>query len=370
LEKKVFYKVPEDAWMFRKASAERVAGDKKWTPDEEAVRQWCIQELIRTYGVRIDRIKVECQVKVARERRPNRVDVVVLRDGHPYVVVECKARCIKKLDDALQQAMNYAVLPDMQATFAVATNGDAWLVRRCVNTDWVPVADLPQYRECQGSAEWRLILLAVQDLSPILFWLDRLVPAKQASCYFSALQRLFYGSNEITAATDHNLLRAADRVLRVLARLDNHAGYTGGKMGEACKFLNGFWASRGIETDFGGGNVWEMAHGGYAELSALVENSAGTAPLDTSLMRVLLSLFGYLNGVKALKRVQYAEVSDSVQREIRSYLNLALIVRFDAELPDPLDKICVGDIHTVCESSWMQIAKEPNLWSLIRSAKR
>lgn len=362
-----FYTVPEDAWMFRQTSKERVAGDKKWTPDEEAVRQWCIQELIRTYGVRIDRIKIECKVKVARERRPNRADVVVLRDGHPYVLVECKARSIKKLDDALQQAMNYAVLPDMQATFAVATNGDAWLVRRRVNTDWVPVADLPQFREGNDSVEWRLILLAVQDLSPILFWLDRPVPAKQAPCYFSALQRLFYGSNEITAATDHNLLRAADRLLRVLAQLDNHAGYTGGKMGEACKFLNVFWASRGIKTEFGGGNVWEMAHCGCAEFSALVENSVGTASLDAALLRVILSLFAYLNAIKARSRVRYEDVTDCVLREIRAYLNMALIMRFNAALPDPIDESCVGDIHAICKPAWLRFTKDLNgfSWALL-----
>lgn len=364
MEKKTFYKISEDVWMFRKAAAERDASDKKWTPHEEAVRQWCIQELIRTYGVRIDRIEVERQVKVARERRPNRADVVVLRDGHPHIIVECKARSIKKLDDALQQAMNYASLPDMPATFAVATNGDGWLVRRRVNNDWIPVADLPQYREGKGSVEWRLILMAVQGLSPILFWLDQTVPAKQVPCYFSVLQRFFLDRNEITVATDHNLLWAADNLLRVLANVHDHPNYIGGKMTEACKGLNSYWTDHGIKSDFGGGDLWEMAHYGYAELSALVEDNAGTAPLETALLRVILSLLEYLNGIKAPKRVKYGEVSDNVQREIRSYLNLALVIRFNAELPDPLDKIRVGDIYNACKSSWQKIAKELNGWSL------
>ena len=360
----VFYKVPEAAWLFRKAAEARIAGGRKWSSQEEFVRQWCIQELIRTYGVRIDRIEVERLVKVARERQPHRADVVVLRDGHPHIVVECKARSIKKLDDALQQAMNYASLPDMQATFAVATNGDKWLVRRRVNSDWVPVSDLPQYREGQRNAEWRLILLAVQGLSPILYWLDRTVPAKQAPSYFSALQQFFYCDNEITAATDHNLLRAADNLLRILSDVHIHSGYSGGKMAEAFKGLNSYWTDHGIESDFGGGDLWEMTHCGYAELSALVEDNACTAPLETALLRVILSLLAYLNGIKAPKRVKYGDFSGSFQREIRSYVNLALVIRFNAELPDPLDKICVGDIHAVCESSWQKIAKELHGWSL------
>jgi len=361
-----FYTVPEDAWLFRNAAVERGSNDKNWTPHEEFVRQWCIQELIRVYGVRIDHVEIERPVKVARERRPHRADVVVLRDGKPHIVVECKARSVKKLEDALQQAMNYASLPDMQATFAVATNGDAWLVRRRVNHDWVPVADLPQYREGKGSAEWRLILLAVQELSPILFWLDRPVPAKQAPSYFSALQCFFYGNNEITVATDHNLLRAADRLLRVLALLNNHSSYTGGKMGEACKFLNDFWASRWVEADFGGGDLWEMAHYGHAELAALVEDSAGTAPLDSAFLRVLLSLLAYLNGIRMPKGARYADVPESLQREIRAYVNMSLVIRFDATPPDPIDKVGIGDLQAMCEPAWLRFEKEVTGWFPIR----
>jgi len=94
-----YYEVPESAWMFRDASAARPSTDAKWSPAEESVRQWCLYELIRTYGVRIDCLEVERQVKVARERKPHRADIVVLRDGQPYVVIECKSRRIKTLDD-------------------------------------------------------------------------------------------------------------------------------------------------------------------------------------------------------------------------------------------------------------------------------
>jgi len=179
------------------------------------------------------------------------------------------------------------------------------------------------------------------------------------------LHRFFHERNEITAATDYDLLRASDNLLRVLFDIEKHSGYTAGKMVEACKSLNRYCTSHGIESDFGGGDLWEMAHYGYAELSAFVEDNAGTAPLETALLRVILSLLEYLNSVRALKRVKYVDVSDSVQREIRSYVNLALVVRFDAELPDSLDKMCVGDVHNMCESTWQKIAKGANAWSLL-----
>lgn len=42
-----YYEVPESAWMFRDAAAARPYTDAKWSPAEESVRQWCLQELIQ-----------------------------------------------------------------------------------------------------------------------------------------------------------------------------------------------------------------------------------------------------------------------------------------------------------------------------------
>lgn len=360
MEKKTFYMVSEDAWMFNKAAKDRGIGDKKWTAQEEFVRQWCIQELIRTCGVRIDCIEIERPVKVARERRPNRADIVVLRDGTPYIVVECKARSIKKLDDAMQQAMNYAILPDMQAAFAVATNGDDWRVCLRYKNDWIPVADLPDCRAGSVTVEWRLLHMAIDDLSPILFWLDKPVPTRYAANYFAALQRFFHCRNEITDSNNHNLLLVADNLLSLLANVNNHPNYTGDKMIKACKGLNNYWSDHGITTDFGVDEIWQTAHYGYAELSALVKDNATIPSLDNSLLRVFLSLFGYLNSIKTPKRVCYEDVPDNVQREIRSYLDLLLAIRFDATLPDPLDKTGLGDIYDLCEPAWQNFLKKAN----------
>ncbi len=74
-----YYTIPESAWLFQSQISQRRTEDKKWSNPEEAVRQWCVHELIRAYGVRIDSIEIERLVKVARERRPNRIDVVVLK---------------------------------------------------------------------------------------------------------------------------------------------------------------------------------------------------------------------------------------------------------------------------------------------------
>jgi hypothetical protein len=356
---KTFYEVPENAWVFRNATEARVADDQKWTPHEEVVRQWCIQELIRAYGVRIDCVEIERHVKVARERRPNRADVVVLRDGKPYIVVECKARSIKKLDDAIQQAMNYALLPDMQAAFAVATNGDAWLVRRRVNNDWIPVVDLPSFREGCSCVEWQHVFSAAQDLAPILFWLDRTVPAKEARCYFSVLQEFFSGGNEVTRATSHELLFAADNLLRVISHLDADPDYLKGKMLTSCSKINCFLKVRGIEAHFGGeGDMWELAFYAYAELADIVTNNVSIRSLETSLLRVILALLEYLKRVRPSGQIRYSDVFESIQRELRTYINLALIIRFDAALPDPLETTSVTDIRSMCGASWEEKVRE------------
>jgi hypothetical protein len=162
-----FYTVPEDAWLFR-TSVPSPDSDGQRSPCEEAVRQWCLHELIRGYGVRVSCLEIERRVKVARERRPHRANIVVLRDGRPYVVVECKAREVKGLDSAADQAQTYASLADMQCTYAVATNGHEWRVHRIVDGAWLPVADLPSFADGREAIEWRSRSLTIISKAPMI----------------------------------------------------------------------------------------------------------------------------------------------------------------------------------------------------------
>ena len=352
-----YYDIPESAWLFRDQSGRRRNEDAKWTPDEESVRQWCLHELIRTYGVRADCLEVERQVKVARERKPNRADIVVLRDGHPYVVIECKSRKIKTLDDAMQQAQNYASLPDMNATFAVATNGDQWLVQRRIDHDWAPVMDLPDFRHGRETADWLQILTTVNTLSPVLFWLGKTVPVKNAPAYFTALQELFAGDTEMTISTDCNLFRAADNLLRVLVSMSEYSGYTHGKLADACKGLNAFWADRSTDLDIDSGDFWKMVHDANACVSLYLQDGKHPEIIDLAAMRLISALLAYLSGLKPSRRIRYTDVTDTVQREVRNYINLSLITRFNAALPDPLDQTSLNDIHTICKPFWENFIK-------------
>lgn len=349
-----FYEVPSWAWLI--LSPRRELADWSALPEEQ-VRQWCIYEVLRSYGVCICDIKVEYSVRVARERKPHRVDILVLRNAKPYIVIECKARGEKDHETAMAQAINYASLPDVNAEFAVYTNGDAWWVRRCVHGQWVAVPDIPTFYDQKVDGDWRDILLAVGCLSPVLFWLDEVVPAKTASRYFGALQEFFRAENEVTAGTDRKLLWTADHVLRVLDDVTRHLNYTGGKMSHACDGLNKYWQERGVEPSFGGGVLWEMAHHTWADLSNLLDGSRDTVSLDYQIMRVIQSLLSYLNGMKG-RRVRYQDVGSPVQSEVRAYIDLALTVRFNSRLPDIQDKIQVGDVRDSCRPAWENYLKK------------
>ena len=154
-----FYEIPEDAWLFRQAAQGRGETDRRWRTPEERIRQWCLHELIRAYGVSVCDLQIERPIRVARERRSHRADIVVLRAGKPLVVVECKSARVKNLDAAMKQATNYADLSDVRATFAAGTNGTKWFVKRRIGDLWVEVADIPDFRVAAGPTDWSRILL-------------------------------------------------------------------------------------------------------------------------------------------------------------------------------------------------------------------
>lgn len=347
-----FYEIPKDAWLFRSAAEKRGPADRRWTEAEEHVRQWCLHELIRAYGVSVRDLEIERPIRVARERHPHRADIVVSQAGKPYIVVECKSVRVKNLAAAMHQATNYASQSDVRATFAACTNGTTWLVRRRIGDEWIAVSDIPDLRIPQANSEWRKILFAVTYLTPLLHWLDGPVPARHAAKYFGAMQVFLHAQNELTEATDRKLLWAADNLLRVLSDVTDDPGYTDGKMAAACDGLNQFWLARGVTAHFGGGALWIMAHDAYAELSMHLEDERKQATVDLAVMRLILSLLAYLNGLHSMRSVRYEDVTDDVQREVRAYIDMALILRFNAGLPDTLDKMSVRDIQDSCQPAW------------------
>ena len=97
-----FYSPPRAAYLFAsKLSAQGGANER-----EEPVRQWCAFELMRAYGIMIVDLSFEEEVRVGS--KIYRIDILVRRNGLPWIVVECKEPKHKKHDEGLDQAVSYA----------------------------------------------------------------------------------------------------------------------------------------------------------------------------------------------------------------------------------------------------------------------
>ena len=177
---KPYYDIQPEAYLF---------GKKEEKP-EEKVRQWALFELLSTYGVSINNIKIEGRVRVGT--RTHRADIVILRDGFPEVIIECKKRKDKKLEKGMDQALSYADANQVRAKFAIYTNGDIWRVKRKIGREWVDIPDLPKTIGSEIEVRIDELISSINDFMPALYWLNRSVPAGSAKMYFNCLQRLFH----------------------------------------------------------------------------------------------------------------------------------------------------------------------------------
>jgi hypothetical protein len=130
------------------------------------------------------------------------------------------------------------------------------------------------------------------------------------------------------------------------------SGYSHGKLADACKGLNAFWADRSTDLEIDSGDFWKMVHDANAYVSLYLQGIKHPELIDLAAMRLISALLAYLSGLKSSRRIRYTDVTDTVQREVRNYINLSLITRFNADLPDPLDKISVKDIRNLCQPLW------------------
>src|SRR5688572_15250863 len=97
-----FYDIPASAHLFSGA----VNGSDQRKAPEEAIRQWCAFELIRAYALPVRDMICEQPVKVGSKQY--RIDILVKRNGFPWVVVECKEPDYTRHDHAIAQAISYA----------------------------------------------------------------------------------------------------------------------------------------------------------------------------------------------------------------------------------------------------------------------
>lgn len=99
---------------------------KQWVvlQPEEEVRQQMVQYLIQEKNVPSSRIGVEKEIRFNKMRK--RFDVVVFdREGHPFILCECKAPSVPLTEDTLHQIARYNV--NLKAKHLLLTNGKQWL---------------------------------------------------------------------------------------------------------------------------------------------------------------------------------------------------------------------------------------------------
>ena len=320
----------------------KTAGDRK--QPEEPVRQWCAFELIRAYGISITNIDFERPVRMGS--RPHWIDILVSRDGKPSVVVECKKPSGGNLDKAMEQAISYADAPEIQAEFAVVTNGTEWRVKRRIQGKWCVVPDLPREIDRTGAQPLTELLRGLERLAPLLYKLDEPLAGEDAQRFLSAMQEFFISMNLLTDDVDRDLVIATDNLLRVMSAADEHQAYRSGKMATVVQHLESYRKRKGFgfEFFFSQKAIPQEIQYVHASLMATVATAQGLPGGEMFLLRLITALTEY--GMKQGRGGElYPKSSASLQKTLRDYLNHALLFHLNVSLPDHLDDIWIGDNH-------------------------
>ena len=122
---------------------------RKWvarTPEEE-VRQKVLYLLVEHLKVPAGLVAVEYSVKV--NGLDKRADAVVFgNEGHPLMVVECKAPTVMLTETVLEQALRYHSA--LHPQYLLLTNGTVTYCYKAENQALRSLNHLPDYTEMKG----------------------------------------------------------------------------------------------------------------------------------------------------------------------------------------------------------------------------
>lgn len=351
-----FYKVGSTAFLFPAQSHPESERDNP----EEPVRQWCAYELIRAYGISIGDIEFERQVRVGS--KIYRIDILVSQNGRPWAVVECKEPSYTKHEDAMAQAISYADGQEIQAEFAIYTNGQMWHVRRRIQGQWAPVPDIPAPISGQGSRPITELLRAIHEIAPMLYKLDEPIKGSDAREFLSAMQRFFHGWNLLTWGENEPLHSATDNLLRVLSVGKNDPPYIHGKLEAARSDYENFRLWAGFPYPICPASSQDLLSARMRQLHvALLNMSDGTKELaayDAFLLRLNVALLEY-GHLWSDSKEPHPALGPNLHNALRAYLSYALSARLNVSLPDVLDNISIGDMKSDCKFAWDQIGEPP-----------
>jgi hypothetical protein len=326
---------------------------------EEPVRQWCAFELIRAYGIPVMALEFEHPVKVGSKNY--RIDIVVKREGRPWVVIECKEPSFKKSADAINQAISYADAQTIKAEFVVYTNGHHWMARRRVRGEWVEIADLPPRALTDDpQRSLRDLLECVSEVAPLIYKLDERLENRDAECFLFAMQNFFHAGNLLTEITTKKLYHGLDRLLRLLSVRDAHPNYQWEKLNHAWQEWELYRKASGVGQSFGppdeGDHFAMQLSRIHSEVESMVDGAPKPYSADVLLLRLTVTLLKYAETC-ARKNKQFLEIPQQVHQALRDFLNFALTVQLNTQLPDNIDTDTAQDIKCFCCERWESLMK-------------
>ncbi len=349
---KPYYDVQPSAYLFVKNCDEK---------PEEKVRQWALFELLSTYGILINNIEIEKQVKVGT--RNHYADIVILRNSVPYVVIECKKWDAKKNAGGMQQALSYADANTMKAKYAVYTNGDVWEVKSKIGGNWVSIPELPKKIDGNCLVKIDELLSSINDFKPVFYWLNQSVPAASAQTYFFCLQRIFYAATYPLHYLNKELCFGTDNLLRVICANGDHPDYLHSKMYGACKSFVDYFKNRlGEKTDydFRDDNLRQLTVHFKHRFESLVDDIRDLQGEEIILIRLIAALLQYLLKQTDLreKKKLYVDIPLVLTKEFQELVALLFQVHLGITFPDPVLEESWTDLRRFCRSAWESFENE------------
>ncbi|WP_136809599.1 type I restriction enzyme HsdR N-terminal domain-containing protein [Desulfosediminicola flagellatus] len=350
---KPYYDINPDASLF----------GRKVEKPEEKIRQWMLFELMSTYGIHINNIEIERVVKVGT--RNHFADIVILREGAPYAVIECKRWENRKSEIGMQQAISYADANTIKARYAAFTNGDIWEVKTKIGEEWVDIPDLPKCIDDDYLLDLDVLISSMNHIMPLLYWMNQEVPPSSARTYISCMQDLFNGYTFPLSFLDDELLFGTDNLLRVIWSKggSGHPDYLHNKLVAACISYSEF-LSKHVKDDVDnewikGEDLRQLTIVFKHKFEKLAQNSAGLKCEEVLHIRFIATLFQYLSRqISSTKHGSEFQTIPAVLttafQELVGYLfQVHLHVRF----PDPILEESSTDLRVMCDQAWGQFEK-------------
>ncbi len=355
-QRKHFYEVNKDAYLFPsqlKKGTNRVQR-------EEPVRQWCAYELIRAYGIDILDMTFEHPVRVGSKKY--HIDILVSRRGAPWLVVECKESGHKKHDEGMEQAVSYASAQEIQAEFAVYTNGQVWHVKRRIRDQWIAVPDFPHQNTPSGGEQIFELLNCLHKAAPLLYKLDERLEDKEATKFLSVMQMFFNGVNLLTKDADRDLIFATDLLLRVLSSANGPPDYRIGTLEAARQKFESYRKPRNLGFEIRPVMIEREVASEMpplcAALQAMIEGAKGLAHCDILLLRLDMALSNYGSRQHVSTKL-YPEIESSVHQALWDFLTHAFARHLNVSLPERTDKGDIDEMKSFCRFAWdSSLAKE------------